>query len=226
MAKDPRFNFYPDNYDGGTDGFTLEQHGAYMQLMIMQFRKGRFTQEQAIDKLMQCTRGNTAVSTGLWSFLLPKFETDGKLFWSARLEKEIEKSKIHSEKQSERIKKRWDKEKTQSGTDSGNTAVLPVRTGIRNSNDTIVFGIKGELHISVKKKYANEQAKIIYDLREYFAQQAEQFQRQGWTKFDDFMKDNPGRVFDDDDHVYNSFKKFHLTPNGNVQRKLNPGKLQ
>jgi hypothetical protein len=132
MAKDPRFNFYVDNWIGGTEGFTLEQEGAYLSLIVMQSKIGRFTADQALDKLLQKTRGNTAVSTGLWIFLIPKFSTDGILFWSERLEKEMSKSKIHSEKQSERIKQRWNKQKAE----SGNTAVLPVNSigsGIGNS---------------------------------------------------------------------------------------------
>jgi len=135
MAKDPRFNFYVDNWIGGTEGFTLEQDGAYLALILMQSRVGRFTEVQAIDKLMQRTRGNTAVSTGLWKFLIPKFMTDGVLFWSERLETEMGKSKVHSEKQSERVKKRWLKE---NGIDSGNTTVLPDNrsgSGIGNGID-------------------------------------------------------------------------------------------
>ena len=89
MAKDPRFNFYPDNWDGGTDEFTLEQEGAYLRLIIMQSRKGKFTADQALDCLMRKTRGNAAACAELWNFLRTKFETDGTLFWSARLEKEI-----------------------------------------------------------------------------------------------------------------------------------------
>lgn len=119
MAKDPRFNFYPDNWIGGIEGFTLEQEGAYLSLIIMQSKVGRFTKEQAMDKLMQRTRGNTAVCTRLWKFLKMKFETDGKLYWNNRLEKEIDKSKRHSKLQSERVLARWNKE-------SGNTAVIPV----------------------------------------------------------------------------------------------------
>lgn len=118
MAKDPRFNFYVDNWIGGCEGFTLEQEGAYLALCLMQTKVGRFTKEQAMDKLMQKTRGNTAVCTKLLHFLIPKFETDGKFFWSERMEKELDKSKKHSLKQTERINKRW-------GKDSGNTAVLP-----------------------------------------------------------------------------------------------------
>jgi hypothetical protein len=122
MAKDPRFNFYPDNWLGGTEGFTLEQEGAYLALIIMQSKIGRFTENQALDKLMQKTRGNTAVCTELWKFLIPKFESAGNLYWSDRLEKEIEKSNRHSKLQSERISARWEKEKD----NSGNTAVIPV----------------------------------------------------------------------------------------------------
>jgi hypothetical protein len=111
MAKDPRFNFYPDNWIGGTEGFTLEQEGAYLSLVIMQSKIGRFTAEQAFDKLMQKTRGNAAASTKLWNFLIPKFETDGNLFWNQRLENEIEKSKKHSKVQSDRAIARWENEK-------------------------------------------------------------------------------------------------------------------
>lgn len=130
MAKDPRFNFYVDNWIGGTEGFTLEQEGAYLSLVLMQTKIGRFTKEQAFDKLMQKTRGNTAVCTALLDFLIPKFDTDGVIFWSARLEAEVTKSKSHSIKQTERINKRWNKD--------GNTAVLPVNrsgNGIRNRTE-------------------------------------------------------------------------------------------
>lgn len=111
MAKDPRFNFYVDNWIGGTEGFTLEQEGAYLSLILMQSKVGRFTKEQAIDKLMQKTRGNAAACAELWIFLMPKFITDGKQYWNERLEKEIEKSKKHSQLQTDRANARWDKEK-------------------------------------------------------------------------------------------------------------------
>ena len=143
MAKDPRFNFYPDNWDGGTEEFTLEQEGAYLRLIIMQSRKGKFTADQALDCLMRKTRGNAAACAVLWNFLRTKFETDGTLFWSARLEKEIAKSRAYSEKQSERAKKRFfDK----SGDATASAAAVPVNrtgTGIENGSEK-ERGVRGE----------------------------------------------------------------------------------
>lgn len=150
MPKDPRFNFYVDNWIGGTEGFTLEQEGAYLSIIIMQSKIGRFTAEQAMDKLLQKTRGNTAVCTALWNFLIPKFETDGNLFWSARLEIEMDKSKKHSLKQTERINKRWAKE-------NGNTAVLPVNSiGSGNRIGNELKGVQGE-------KFTDEWFNEIFD---------------------------------------------------------------
>lgn len=147
MAKDPRFNFYVDNWLGGTEGFTLEQEGAYLSLIIMQSKKGRFTENQAIDKLLQKTRGNAAASAKLWDFLMPKFETDGAFFWSARLEKEVAKSKKHSEKQAERANQRWNKD--------DNAAAYAARmpdNSIRISNGISIEekGVKGEKELIEK----------------------------------------------------------------------------
>lgn len=144
MAKDPRFNFYPDNYMGGTIGFTLEQHGAYIQLLILQSKVGKFTEQQALNHLASLTHGDTAVYTKLWKFLIPKFVSDGDLFFSERLLKEMSKSKAHSEKQAERVKNRWNKKE-------GDTAVIPAtqvlpvnRTGNGIGNGTDKKGVQGE----------------------------------------------------------------------------------
>lgn len=130
MAKDPRFNFYPDNWTGGTMGFTLEQRGAYFELLVLNFYQGPFTADQGQNRLMELCRGNAGMCAELWSFLMHKFDTDGQKFWSARLLKEMNKSKVHSQKQSERAKKRWT---SKNGIDSGTAAAMPDNgTGIGN----------------------------------------------------------------------------------------------
>lgn len=122
MAKDPRFNFYPDNYEGGTDFFTLEQDGAYIRLFILQFRYGQFTEKQAIQKLMTRCADTPHKAAELWNSLKHKYETDGTNFWNYRLRSEIEKSKKQSEDQADRANKRWGKE---SGTSPAYAGALP-----------------------------------------------------------------------------------------------------
>lgn len=111
MAKDPRFNFYPDNYEGGTTFFTLEQDGAYLRLLILQFKHGAFSERQAITILMQRCPETPAQAKKLWSEIKGKFETDGNLFWSVRLKSEIDKSAQYSKDQSDRASNGWDKRK-------------------------------------------------------------------------------------------------------------------
>lgn len=110
MAKDPRFNFYPDNWSGGTKRMTFEQKGAYMELLLLNFYcfsdgLPGFTEDEALNSL-----AHAAAYTELWKYLIPKFKTDGKYFWSERMQKEFHKSKKHSEEQTKRANKRWNKQ--------------------------------------------------------------------------------------------------------------------
>lgn len=126
MAKDPRFNFYPDNWSGGTKLMNFEQKGAYMELLLLNFYcfsdgLPGFTEEEALKSL-----ANAAACTELWNFLKQKFKTDGKHFWSERMQKEFYKAKKHSEKQTDRANKRWSKQ-------PADAAALPVN-GIGSGN--------------------------------------------------------------------------------------------
>lgn len=106
MAKDPRFNFYPDNWAGGTKRMTYEQKGAYIELLMLNFYclsdgQPGFTEREALNTL-----SNATAYASLWEFLMPKFKKEGDFYCSERLKNEFHKSKTHSEKQSERAKKR------------------------------------------------------------------------------------------------------------------------
>jgi uncharacterized protein YdaU (DUF1376 family) len=70
MAKDPAFLFYPGDYLGGTMGFTLEMHGAYLLCLMLNFNSGHFSEEQA---RMICGE--------IWSKIAYKFQTDSKGFF-------------------------------------------------------------------------------------------------------------------------------------------------
>jgi hypothetical protein len=77
----------------------------------------------------------------------------------------------------------------------------------------LVFGEKKELSIAIKKVFANDLVKRVYDLEKFFeaTDQLESMKRAGMDKFDEFMMANPANVFEDDNHLYNSFRKFCVT---------------
>lgn len=88
MAKDPAFLFYPNDWLGGTLGFTHQEKGAYMDLLIFQFNRGSFTEQQAI----QITQDKE-----VWNTLKEKFKMDGDKYFNPRLLEEKEKRQKFTE---------------------------------------------------------------------------------------------------------------------------------
>ena len=88
MAKDPAFLFYPNDWLGGTIGMTFEEKGAYMDLLMMQFNRGRL-QEHIIIRI---------ISNKLWDTIKLKFKKDATGLWfNERLELEQNKREEYSE---------------------------------------------------------------------------------------------------------------------------------
>ncbi len=83
MKKDS-FLFYPGDYMGGTLHFTLEQHGAYLLLLILQYNNGPFSEGQAMQML-------GADFKNVWSVVGEKFVNNGELYWNERLQRELKK---------------------------------------------------------------------------------------------------------------------------------------
>lgn len=130
MAKDPAFLFYPNDYIGGTMGMTLEEKGAYVELLMLQFNKGAFTIKQA-----QKVLGNEFER--LWSELKEKFVEENEKFFNKRLEQEREKRADNAKKNKERIEKYWDsKKKNTDGNSNVYTKPIPIKEKpIENENE-------------------------------------------------------------------------------------------
>ncbi len=90
MAKDPAFLFYPGDWNLGTMHLTLLEKGCYMELLILQFAKGKFTEAQAKHML----NGSFDLA---WANLRDKFNTDGTFYWNKRLQAEKEKRQKFTE---------------------------------------------------------------------------------------------------------------------------------
>lgn len=83
MGKDPAFLFYPGDWLGGTIGMTLEEKGAYMELLMVQFNRGHMTSHMIGQTVGQ-----------LWVKVQDKFIQDDKGLWyNRRLDEEKEKRK-------------------------------------------------------------------------------------------------------------------------------------
>ncbi len=78
MTKDPAFLFYPNDYIGGTMGWSFEEKGAYIELLMMQFNRGHMT-----EHMVRHTVGQ------LWDTIKVKFKKDPEgLYYNQRLETE------------------------------------------------------------------------------------------------------------------------------------------
>lgn len=88
--KDPAFLFYPGDWMGGTQWLTFEQKGCYMELLILQFNTGKFTEMQVKQVLSICF-------SNAWPVLKQKFVFEDGFYWNERLKVEIEKRKSYSE---------------------------------------------------------------------------------------------------------------------------------
>jgi hypothetical protein len=83
MAKDPAFLFYPGDWLGGTMGMTLEEKGAYIEVLMLQFNRGHMEGHMIAQVIGQ-----------LWGRIQHKFIKDENgLFFNERLELEKNRRK-------------------------------------------------------------------------------------------------------------------------------------
>jgi hypothetical protein len=124
MAKDPAFLFYPADASQDTQFMNRLERGAYFDLVNGQRMYGGFTVVQ-LRKIL----GNDFES--VWPSLELVLEFDGERYFVGWLKLSILKRDSYSEKQSERVKKRWNND--------GNTTVLPKKENeIATENETLI----------------------------------------------------------------------------------------
>lgn len=131
MAKDPAFLFYSGDFLAGVQDLTMEERGQYITLLCLQHQKGRLSL-----KIIQLCCGNAAAD------VLHRFRQDENgLYYNERLEKEIEKRKVHTDKQRARALVGWEKRKelTQKNNDTTeDTPANAVALPLENENDIVL----------------------------------------------------------------------------------------
>lgn len=220
MAKaDFCFNFYDGDAARDMAHMNRLERGAYMDVMIQQRQRGHLSTED-LKKFL--SRDFDAVWQAL-EWVLKK-DHDGKFFieW---LEASELRSKTHSKLQKERRSGKPKSNPVTPKIKSGQPPVEPVGYGDGYGDESVIeIGNVGENSVVIRAKYAGEKPRRIYDLAEYFKRQGQlgELTQVGWNaKFTSFMRDNPGRVFDDDNHLYNSLKQFKNNDRHTGKGKVN-----
>lgn len=140
MAKDPAFLFYANDWAGGTGTFTFEQKGCYLELLLIQFQNGKFTEEDVKQVI------NTSYSS-VWPKIKHKFETDGTYYWHHKMKEVIEKR--HSFTESRRNNRLGKFKDTTSDKQVNNTRKTLVKlVGNGNGNRKLEVGNGIEVQIA------------------------------------------------------------------------------
>lgn len=151
-GKDPAVLFYTSDFLAGTALMSMKERGQYITLLCLQREHGHMTPEEmqrAVGKLSEEVQ-DKFVEDG-----------DGKLY-NERMEREIEKRKAHSRKQSENASKRWNKPKGGVGTSDGNAMALPLGNGNGNEKREEGFISLGEVP-SIPQSPPSPAAEVLAD---------------------------------------------------------------
>jgi uncharacterized protein YdaU (DUF1376 family) len=148
--KDPAFLFYPNDYIGGTMGMTLEEKGAYIELLMMQFNRGHMTSHMVGQVVGQ-----------IWDNIKHKFKQDeNELWYNERLELEINKRKAYTESRKNNINgvNQYTKKVKKKGghMDGHTTSHMENENEIEDNNINIVFENFRKLYPGTKRGYLTE----------------------------------------------------------------------
>lgn len=128
-------------------------------------------------------------------------------FFSLRLNKHLEIRKQLSEEGKRGAKIRW----------SNREAIAPPN-GEGNAKERkgkeikeIYIGEVSDFWIAIKPTYVHDSPIRIFDLQKFYEENGkiDALLVKRWNRFKDFVSENSGRVFNDENHLYNSFRQFH-----------------
>ena len=220
MAKDPACLFYWGDWQGGTIRFTRHMKGAYMDLLTAQFNGGPLSLEE-IKTVLGSDFGLS------WPTLQKKFKVNGDgLFYNERLQEEFDKRRKYTESRRSNASRPPGSKKSDEH--------MVGHMDNENRNEDIIedeiqiqYGKPRKFSITVQKIRTGEKFLVIHDLEVYFGaeKQLDQIREAGWTNFDKFLENNPGRMFDTKEYLYNAFKLFHKNNLPPVPPKRTPGPI-
>lgn len=140
MGKDPSVSWYPGDYIGGTMGWTFEEKGAYVELLMAQFNRGHMDSHMVLHMLNQ--------NNGLWERIKSKFVQDEDGLWyNERMDVEKEKRRKYTESRKRNLNSTAKSEK-KSSHDMGSHMGAHMENeynnnNINNINNNILNNVSG-----------------------------------------------------------------------------------
>lgn len=201
MANKLGFTFYPQDWWSSDTFFDFDafERYVYLECIFQMYRNDGYMKTQ---KTQFENRARISVSDETWLKVTSKFLLHDKGYTSLTVNKRL-KIAVNS-RENGKLGGRPPKNKNPE-----NPASKPKEKEKEKEN---VFTDKTQtgISIAIKPVYANERPMRVFDLGQYFEEkgQIESLRVKGWMHFTAFMESNPGRVFNDPDHLYNTFRAF------------------
>lgn len=224
MKDLPYFKFIVSEWnDGDITLCSMEAQGLFINLCAL------YWSQQGDLRIAKSKRRYSGCNASAWKELISEgiIKVSGDNVFIKFLDKQFEERKVVSRKNSENASKRWENDASASDSHSESNAVGHIEEKKRkeeNKGEEKIREIgEGDFFVSVKAKYLHEVPLRIFDLEIYFMEtkQLEQIKKAGWgAKFLDFLKANPGAVYDDGSHLYNAFKKYATGSNGKLKESV------
>lgn len=229
MARDlPYFKFYVSEWnDGDITLCSLEAQGLFVNLCSLYWSlKGKLFYASAMRRHSDCNASawEELIKSNCIKILNDKIVIN---FLDEQMH-EMSKISIQNKKNAE---KRWKDVQTETVTENSidmraqcerNAVECNIEEKRREEKrerdklpispppGKIEVGTFNSVRISIRARYLTESPVVIYDLQLYFTQteQIISLQSCGWTFFEEFMTANAGKVFNEPDHLYNTFRQF------------------
>lgn len=218
MAKElPFFKFEPNAWDAGNIQIcSRESKGLFIDICSLYWsRTGELPYALALQKL--CNGNKDALQELIDNEIIGLIE--GQICIEF-LDEQLSEFNQTSEKRRFAANKRW-KNASAMQVQSKSNAIR----GDKRREEEKIYGDKSDNFFIIRKKYLGDQTIRIYDLKVWFSHtgQLVSLVASGHSDFDGFMKSKPAAIFEDANHLYNSFIQHNKKEQ---PKKVNRGKLQ
>lgn len=191
------FTFYPQDWWSSDTffEFTAFERYVYLECLFQMYRNNGYMKTQ---KTQFENRARLVVDETTWVKVTNKFIMTADGFTSPTVNMRLKKAITSRENGA------------LGGRPAGSETQKTQSPNLKRKRKRKEYGTKSKIFVTVKAVYAADPILKIYSLVDYFTVngQIESLMERGWTHFASFITDNPGRVFNDEQHLYNAFKEF------------------